>query len=443
MKNYFIITGFLLINSLTRAQVGINTGFPQATLDIVSSSAPSIPDGIIAPRLTGNSLKSKDALYGTNQNGAIVFVTQAASPTTTKTIEVTKAGYFYYDAAAVKWIAFQPNTTNILGSSANTITSTINGVSASAPAVNSVSNTSTANSNTLTTTVNGVTGASVNLVKSVSNDVSATNFLTTTINGISSTPVAVKNIYNSDGTLTGNRVVTMAGNRLSFKGSTGNTDFSNNGGGASITHESATGTANIVLSSGVSSLQLYVDSNAAAQVSGGGSATSLLVGTSNSSPLKFNTNSITKAEIATDGRFNINNTLSIGYSEQQTFTGAQKLKVNGSIVTTGATYPDYVFEKYFTGISDIDPEYKFSKLEEVRDFVKKNHHLPGVISIKELQKSEGGFDFDLTQLSIQQLEKIEELYLHSFEQEASIKKQQFEIAALHEKLERLEQLISK
>ncbi len=81
-------------------------------------------------------------------------------------------------------------TTNALSSSANTITSTVNGVAATASAVNSVSNTSSAN--TMSTTVNGVTGSTVSIVNSISNTSSA-NTLKTTVNGISGSTVPIIN----------------------------------------------------------------------------------------------------------------------------------------------------------------------------------------------------------------------------------------------------------
>ncbi|WP_370897253.1 hypothetical protein [Chryseobacterium gossypii] len=46
-------------------QVGINTTAPKATLDIIGvSTDTTIPDGVIAPRLTGDELKAKDNAYG-------------------------------------------------------------------------------------------------------------------------------------------------------------------------------------------------------------------------------------------------------------------------------------------------------------------------------------------------------------------------------------------
>ncbi|MBB4807870.1 hypothetical protein HNP38_003186 [Chryseobacterium defluvii] len=81
-------------------------------------------------------------------------------------------------------------TTNVLSSSGNTMTSTVNGISRTAPIINSVSN--TVSGNTLITRVNGVPSSSVTLPQSV-------------------------NIYNSDGTLTEDRIVSTDNRMLWFQ----------------------------------------------------------------------------------------------------------------------------------------------------------------------------------------------------------------------------------
>src|SRR5690606_26398375 len=128
-------------------------------------------------------------------------------------------------------------------------------------------------------------------------------------------------------------------------------------------------------------------------------------------------------------------------------TSTVKLHVNGNISTTGklfttnSTYADYVFEKYFTGKSDINENYEFKTLNDVKDFIEMNHHLPGVTKISDLNKTSEGYTFDMTELSIQQLEKIEELYIHTIEQQQLIEKQQVELNELKDKLERFEKLL--
>ena len=106
------------------------------------------------------------------------------------------------------------------------------------------------------------------------------------------------------------------------------------------------------------------------------------------------------------------------------------------IVTSASTYPDYVFDHYFTGKSTVNPTYQFKSLAETEKFIKENNHLPGVTKIDDLAKGGNGYMIDATQLSIQSLEKIEELYLHTI-------KQQNEIDALKAELAELKALLKK
>lgn len=71
-------------------------------------------------------------------------------------------------------------------------------------------------------------------------------------------------------------------------------------------------------------------------------------------------------------------------------------------------------------------------LAEVREFVAKYHHLPGVTSEAEVQ-AQGGII--LNHATTQNLEKIEELFLHTIEQEAKIEALQQENAGLAKELE--------
>lgn len=99
--------------------------------------------------------------------------------------------------------------------------------------------------------------------------------------------------------------------------------------------------------------------------------------------------------------------------------------------SNGATiFPDYVFQKYYTGNSSIKADYTFKSLSQVEDFVKTNGHLPGYKSAAEI-KNQGYIDLMETQLT--NVEKIEELYLHTIE----LKKENEELKARLEKLEKL------
>ena len=99
MKKIIISIG-VLMSCAAYSQVGIDTETPKATLDVTGKPTDfSKADGIIAPRLTGSELKAKDVLYTVDQKASLVYVTEAlvASDTTSKTVNVTSIGYFYFD----------------------------------------------------------------------------------------------------------------------------------------------------------------------------------------------------------------------------------------------------------------------------------------------------------------------------------------------------------
>lgn len=123
-------------------------------------------------------------------------------------------------------------------------------------------------------------------------------------------------------------------------------------------------------------------------------------------------------------------------------TGTETLYVSGTIKTAAASYPDYVFENYLGEKSNVNPAYSLKSLKEVEAFITENKHLPGVTGIKELTKNEKGeYVFDITELSVQSLEKIEELYVHSIEQQKQLEAKDRQIAEMNSRLERLEKMM--
>ena len=215
---------------------------------------------------------------------------------------------------------------------------------------------------------------------------------------------------------------------------------------------------------GRTNLYLQVFDGSSAQIFAGEDAKSLILGTHFTAlpaPIVFNTTHTGGTGSTEKMRLTPNGELAIGATSAPSFTvGATtvqpKLHVAGDISTTGkiyttnSVYADYVFEKYFQGNSEINPNYEFKSLNYVKDFIKTNHHLPGVESIDDLSKAENGYTFDMTKLTIQSLEKIEELYIHTIEQKDKIEAQQVEINLLKknakvtaERLERLEKLLVK
>lgn len=120
MKKKFLTFGAITIPFLLSAQVGVNTNAPHATFDIVGKPADtSAIDGVIAPRLTGDQLKSKDNLYTALQDGTIVYVTipLTVSQTTNKTVNVLEKGYYYFDLSkgtGGQWVRMYYNYSGVL-----------------------------------------------------------------------------------------------------------------------------------------------------------------------------------------------------------------------------------------------------------------------------------------------------------------------------------------
>jgi hypothetical protein len=103
---------------------------------------------------------------------------------------------------------------------------------------------------------------------------------------------------------------------------------------------------------------------------------------------------------------------------------------SGTVSSGGTTMsvPDYVFESYYDGESAYNKEYSLIALEEIETYLKKNKHLPRMQSRKEVEKNDG--KWDITRATLNNLEKIEELYLHTIEQQKQIDALQTQVKAL-------------
>ena len=116
----------------------------------------------------------------------------------------------------------------------------------------------------------------------------------------------------------------------------------------------------------------------------------------------------------------------------------EQLTVCGNIHATGYLFlgkglrieniyipcPDYVFDK----------KYKLMSLNEVENYVTQNHHLPNVPSASDIQKN----GLDVANMSFNQLEKLEELYLHVIELNKNVEKLQAANLELHAQMKQLD-----
>ncbi|UUV22322.1 SlyX family protein [Paenimyroides aestuarii] len=313
-------------------------------------------------------------------------------------------------------------------------------------------------------TTNNLSLTGKNLTSTVNGESSTANLepLVTAANGLTENGTAIE----LGGTLNRGTTVAINGHSLNFNNTIQQTSVYDTGG---LSQEGLSNEGSIIIRSADAntngrqtnlSLQSYDDN--AAQIFAGEGATRLTIGTHYTAvpaPIVFTTNQVANTLSTEKMRLTPTGELAIGATSAPSFTvgGATiqpKLHVAGDISTTGkvwttnSVYADYVFEKYFGGKSEINPNYEFKSLDYVRNFIKANNHLPGVTSIADLGKANNGYTFDMTKLTIQSLEKIEELYIHTIEQQDTIEKQQSEIEALkkqaqdtEERLQRLEKLL--
>ena len=105
-----ITSVLLLLMAFSYAQVGIGTTNPASTLDVIGAPASTTTvDGLLIPRLTGDELRAKNAVYLAAQNGAMVYVTAADTAPAGKTVNVVRVGLYTYNAGAGEWQTPTPN----------------------------------------------------------------------------------------------------------------------------------------------------------------------------------------------------------------------------------------------------------------------------------------------------------------------------------------------
>ena len=109
----------------------------------------------------------------------------------------------------------------------------------------------------------------------------------------------------------------------------------------------------------------------------------------------------------------------------------EKLTVKGKIhaeeiIVDLAVPADYVFQKYYTGKSELKSDYSMPTLAEIESFTKKNHHLPNVPSAQQIKQN----GLSLGEMSNVLLQKVEELTLYAIEQNKVIEELKTQVAIL-------------
>jgi hypothetical protein len=116
MKKLLLTAVLTLIGIHTAtAQVGIGTEAPKTSLQVVGKPAStSTADGVQVPSLSLAQLDAKITAYGTEQDGAIVYIDDVTvASTKTETAKITATGYYYYDATNDVWNAMKTTTYSV------------------------------------------------------------------------------------------------------------------------------------------------------------------------------------------------------------------------------------------------------------------------------------------------------------------------------------------
>ncbi|MCS4300984.1 hypothetical protein [Chryseobacterium sp. BIGb0232] len=118
MKTKFTQFSAILISGFAFAQVGFNTNVPKTTVDVSAKRDGSgvITDntqtfGLQAPRLTRAELTVNTATYNSNQQGALIYITDVTGGDATgQRINVTAMGYYYFDGTVWQRLTQATNT---------------------------------------------------------------------------------------------------------------------------------------------------------------------------------------------------------------------------------------------------------------------------------------------------------------------------------------------
>lgn len=95
-----------------KGEVGVATTTPNTSLEVASKPSDiTFYDGVLHPKLTGDQLQTKT--YTANQDGAIVYVTSAATSLTGQVEFVYIEGLYIFNADTNKWVLIKSNTNEL------------------------------------------------------------------------------------------------------------------------------------------------------------------------------------------------------------------------------------------------------------------------------------------------------------------------------------------
>lgn len=448
-KRYTILFLVLIcLNIDVIAQVGINTTTPNAALDIEASNAtsPSSSDGLLIPRI--EAFPSTDP--GFDQNGMLVYLIS--------TDGTNDPGFYYWDGVSSTWTSIGSGSSSgdawdIQGNSGTNTISNFLGTTDNVGLVFRTNNTAKLRITTSGQLETLNTGNSIFIGTSAgaSDDLTSNNNVFIGYQAAQNADTGNDNI--AIGRQAGQNIASGAENIAIGRQALQN--IGDGAGNIAIGHN-AGATAGLFTSS--PDATLWIENSAGSSPLIGGDFANNRVGinvdlsnlTNLTHTLTVNGDIYASSDIETAGGIIATSNIETSGNIEATggILATGDIETGGEFITPTNTYPDYVFEGYYNGASEILPSYSFKSLAEVEEFIKTNGHLPGVKSYEEVKAED--FKIELGVTSITNLEKIEESFLYIIElnkkieaQEEELKYKDNKIEDLEKRLEKIEALLAK
>jgi len=102
-KNIFLLIALTII-CISKAQVGIQTIDPKATLEIKNTNVIDFTEGIITPKLSRSQLTLKDDNYNSTHKSTLVYITTIDGTVSPKTEHVNRIGYYVFNGNQWKFL---------------------------------------------------------------------------------------------------------------------------------------------------------------------------------------------------------------------------------------------------------------------------------------------------------------------------------------------------
>lgn len=444
-KSATLLGGFFLSLffplSYTMAQVGINTTLPNPSsmLDVVSSDS-----GVLITRVSLTDVFDQTTIINGNVQSLLVYNIASQNDVT--------PGYYYWNDGRWQRLTTRDEVEELISNNTSLASSLVDNGDGTFTHTSGGGTVTTFDANTTAVVDNNDGTYTVNSANGSSVVIDATETLTTLVANVNGTltytdeeniPQLITTTVLSQNTQIADETIDIDGDGTADSG---------------VTLQDVIDTINTIVTANETITSLSIDAGTLVYTNENGSNGDVpLISADAQNTLSIGSDGALFTAAMSSPWFGTDNDASATLNDedmyvQSSFIGigrtaavaGERLSVDGAIVTTNSIYPDYVFEDYLDGDSVLHTDYAFPSLSQVDAFIRAYKHLPGVTGIKELTRDrDGDYAINITELTIQTLEKVEELYLHTIDQQKEIEKKTQEINALKNRVLEIETILEK